>query len=368
MPKEVSHILLAEKSVELMASSKNKKKALIGVTLESIAKKYPKAFAFGSVAPDIFFYDIKFPWERKNKPRGLSWGERIHGNLGEHTLKHIILQLETLRAKNIPYSLEQKEMLFAFSLGYLTHVALDSIIHPIVYYFAGNYYDQNPAEKQKSEMRHRVMETILDLYNLDFYHSDLKKFDALKKIRLNSSERKTIFQFYAWSLEATWPQFVLKRVTLRKLVYRGYKKLFGFNRLFQNRLFARCALKWNRIKNDKISFYSSLVYPAKNYETYLSSSEHRLFKIEDLSVYRNPLTNQEKHINPNYLRKKVLARVHRFFTVAYKLYKAETNPADAETKLKGYSLNHGQVGLRTDAMAYFSPLPVNGNFEWSHQS
>ena len=43
---------------------------------------------------------------------------------------------------------------------------------------------------------------------------------------------------------------------------------------------------------------------------------------------------------------------------------ADLSAEDAAARtLKGYSLNHGRLNTRTDAMRHFNPIPVNGNFE-----
>ena len=60
--------------------------------------------------------------------------------------KNEILQNENLSEKLLrknekSLTADQKDMLMAFALGYLTHAAVDMALHPLVYYFSGNYYD-----------------------------------------------------------------------------------------------------------------------------------------------------------------------------------------------------------------------------------
>jgi hypothetical protein len=368
-----------------MAASANELKKSIGHEIYFLFEKHPELLYFGSVSPDIFFYDIKLPWEFRVKHRGLIWGELIHGTQGENSLAHIFEMFAILAAPELQAALtggralnhEERGALTLFVLGYLTHVALDTVMHPIVYYYAGNYYAPDRGEKLRAEARHRAIETVLDLYNLAQIQSDLKEFRALKKITLPDRWRDLVLGLYTLAITRAWPRLVqdefgdvvLKGNNIRShplfvVARRGYKKQLFFNRLFQNLRLARWGLWFNRKRNDALHFNSSLLYPAASYAEYQRGNRGQLFAIGDLKEFRNPLNNEEYAIHPEWLSRKALARSHAFFRAGWLFVNGKISRAAAERVLKGFSLNNGRVGVPTNAMQYFSPLPINGNFEY----
>lgn len=387
MPKELTHCILAERAVHTLAATASPQKHQVGREIVYIAERLPQLLYFGSVSPDIFFYDIALPWELRVRHRGLTWGEIIHGTHGEDSLAHVMVMLDTLRDERLqanvnagrPFVTEQREGLLLFVLGYLSHVALDTVMHPIVYYFAGNYYAENRAEKLRAEARHRALETVLDLYNLESIKSDLKAFRARRKVTLPEKWRDLVLAFYAQSILLAFPEEVsreygdvfvddVRRHPLFAVAKRCCKKQNRFNRLFQNAGIARSGLWYNRKRKDKLHFNSSLLYPAASYGAYLSRSTGNVFKISDLTQYRDPLTNRERTIRPASLARRSLARTHAFFRAAYG-YAGGTLSRDSARKiLKGYSLNNGRVAVPTKAMQYFSPLPIDGNFRYLQHS
>lgn len=383
MPKEITHCILAERAVHTLAAAKPSAKSAVGREIVFLAEKFPQLLYFGSVSPDIFFYDIKLPWEMRIKNRGLLWGELIHGTEGEDSLAHVMVMLDILRDANLQkqvnsgriFSADQHDGLLLFVLGYLSHVALDTVMHPIVYYFSGNYYAHDRREKLRAEARHRAIETVLDLHNLAALNSDLRKFRARQKVTLPEKWRDLVLAFYAFAILKAFPEEAAREfgetgsVDIRKhaffrVVKRCYKKQNRFNRLFQNVGVSRSGLWYNRKRNDRLHFNSSLLYPAASYREYLARAKADTFKISDLKSYRDPLTNREHKISAPMLTKCALARTHAFYRAAFAYARGWVTPSEARRVLKGYSLNNGKVGVATRAMQYFAPLPIDGNFQY----
>jgi len=145
---------------------------------------------------------------------------------------------------------------------------------------------------------------------------------------------------------------------------RGYKKEILFNRIFQNPRLARLGLWYNRKKHDALHAHSSLLYPAQSYQEYRDiDPDNNLLSLSGLKAYRDPVDDREKKIHPQHLTQKALARSHAFFKTAWLFLTGAISEDRAAQTLKGYSLNHGRLNTRTDAMRHFNPLPVNGNFE-----
>lgn len=368
-----------------MAASANAFKRKIGREIYFLFEKYPEPLYFGSVSPDIFYYDIRLPWEFRIKNRGLIWGELIHGTHGENSLAHVLAMLEILNdakaqaplSPNRTLTREERGALLLFALGYLSHVALDTILHPIVYYYSGNYYAEDRAEKLRAEARHRAVETVFDLYNLDSVGQDLRQFRGLKKISLPRQFRDPILGFYTLSLLRAWPNLArdefgaagaipanIYKHPLFKIALRSYKKSILFNRIFQNPRLAHWGLGYNRRKDDALHSNSSLLYPARSYAEYQNGNRGQLFSVADIRDYRHPLDNRQIIINRKKITAQIFARTHAFFRSAWLFANGGISRSEAERVLKGYSLNNGRVGVRTDAMRYFAPLPLNGNFEY----
>lgn len=369
-----------------MAASGNAYKKKIGGEIYFLFEKNPEPLYFGSVSPDIFYYDIRMPWEFRIKNRGLIWGELIHGTHGENSLAHVLEMLEILRSAGAQAPLarggalkrDDRSALLLFTLGYLSHVALDTLLHPIVYFFSGNYYAENRAEKLRAEARHRAVETIFDLYNLDSVGSDLRQYRGLKKMTLPRRQRDLVLGFYALALLRAWPRLArdefgsqgdvpadIYRHPLFKIALRSYKKQLMFNRIFQNPRLARWGLGYNRRRSDALHFNSSLLYPARSYAEYQNGDRGGLFSVADLSEYRHPLDNSVRPIHRRRITAKIFARTHAFFRSAFLFAGGKISRSEAARVLKGYSLNNGKVGVRTDAMRFFEPLPINGNFEYT---
>lgn len=374
MPKEITHILLAEK---IRGSWQTTKKE-IGLLLQ----KYPQFFNLGSISPDIFFYDLPLPWENKEQIFGLSWGNAIHGTEGENTMAHIYAMADILQDKKLQIPLrknlspEEKEKLAVFAMGYLTHVALDTTLHPIVYYFSGNYYAPEKEGKRLSETRHRAIETLLDLWLLEKEKKDLKEYSLKKKAYVEKKDRILITKFYTLSLRMAFgleknPQNMAKRILypnyiendpLCHTVDRSFKKQYFFNKCFHNRILAKLAFFINKQKKDLLSEFTALYYPERNYSSYQKNSLRPL-DLSKFQRYFNPLTNQENFIDYQKITSQVILKAIRYILAFYELWQ---NGISEKVKkiLNGPSLNVGLPAIPTSQMKHFSPLAITGNFEF----
>jgi hypothetical protein len=229
----------------------------------------------------------------------------------------------------------------------------------------------------RAEARHRAIETVLDLYNLARLDSDLNRYRAKQKVTLPEKWRDLVLAFYTRGILSAWPEVAKKEfgavdavgLEVRthpffKVVKRCYKKQNQFNRLFRHAAVARSGLWYNHRRKDKLHYNSSLLYPAVSYREYLASHKRESFKISDLKLYRDPVTNCEKTISPEQLTKRALARTHAFYRAAWSYAHGVENLPQARRVLKGYSLNNGRVGVPTRAMQHFSPLAIDGNFRY----
>ncbi len=384
MPKEMTHIVLAEEACQVLGNTSprhNKGRREIATLL----REQRNAYYFGSVAPDIFFYDIAFPLENKKCPRGGDWGNAIHGTRGENTMAHIFAMAHILNESRLQASLgyrngmpeKHRKLCLAFAMGYLTHVALDTVLHPIVYYFSGNYYAPEPTAKKWSETRHRTIESLLDLLVLERTHRTFTELNTPVLVKMSAKQQKVVLGFFTLALrmafgnESTpaipgdrWfqPRDNIYTDPLYKTVKRGTIKQRILNRLFRIRVAGKSALLLNRKNRDKFSEFSTLMYPARTYTAYLKKWRNPL-DLYALQHFRNPLTNQEKKISFADLSKRSLARCRRYLVAFDRLVNHLEQEAALKKILNGPSLNNARPGVPTKEMQFFAPLPLNGNFE-----
>lgn len=143
MPKEITHWLLAEKTVA----------QLPGTRLGDAAQRYPHLVKIGAVFPDLPYY-VTGQNERARHAQAL--GSRYHGAGGEDTY-------ELLRQILGPPGHRLPETRLAFMAGVASHLQVDMIFHPGIYYWTGNYYDPDPARRTRAIRNHRRFEALLDL-------------------------------------------------------------------------------------------------------------------------------------------------------------------------------------------------------------
>ena len=101
-------------------------------------------FYLGSFIPDTFFY--------ASTERLVGISETLHGKNNTPTNEAVITVLDHAGGMHD----------IAFILGYVTHCALDIVFHPVINAIAGDYYDEDPAQRSRSVYLHRWIETCLD--------------------------------------------------------------------------------------------------------------------------------------------------------------------------------------------------------------
>ncbi len=130
--------------------------------IQQILTNHATLFALGCQGPDLFLYHGHLPWK---KNRGYSkFGEYIHSYetnvFFTALLSSFFTQVEDIN----------KNLHFAYIMGYLCHHALDSITHPFIFYYSG-----------LNGNLHKKYEVILDVlhsqqcFNINPIHFDTKK-------------------------------------------------------------------------------------------------------------------------------------------------------------------------------------------------
>ncbi|MFZ5629789.1 MAG: zinc dependent phospholipase C family protein [Spirochaetota bacterium] len=384
MPKEITHCLFAEKAVHGLAASEFPLRRAAGRELLFQFEKQKEALLFGSVAPDIFYYDIPVPWEKKGPARGAVWGDLIHGAHGEDTLRHVREMLHILRdpalqsplTRGRPLSRDEHSLLMLFVMGYLAHVALDTLMHPFVYYYSGNYYAEDAAEKLRSEARHRAIETVYDLWNLERFGTTLAKYRPRARIYLRDEPRYLVLGLLSLGLLRAWPKMAeqefgtgelppdIRQHALFRIAHRSYKKQLLLNKMFQSRSVARFGLWLNARRKDALHANSSLLYPAATYRQYVANRADKALAVESFKDYRDPVDNRQLPFSPARIERRILARTQGMYRIVWSYLSGASGTDDLKRRLRGFSLNNGRTGVATSAMRYFSPLAIDGNFRY----
>lgn len=170
MPANVAHMLIFHKAVEKLKAKGIPEYSAFGELLEdeSEEENCRAYFNLGSLGPDLFYYSSLpsagidlltdgFVQARGPKP----WSYQLD-SLSPNRLPLFLLEVvfrDCLRTDTI-VSLEAIDRRrLAFVAGYLTHVAADQIIHPLVDSIAGPYYRDGECRKT-----HRQCEVFQDYF------------------------------------------------------------------------------------------------------------------------------------------------------------------------------------------------------------
>ncbi|HQG31950.1 MAG TPA: zinc dependent phospholipase C family protein [Deltaproteobacteria bacterium] len=135
MPKENTHLWFAHDLLDYLPEA-----SMRGDISQGIDE-----YHLGSFIPDTFFYG--------RDPSIENISEVIHGKDGAPTNTMILSVLDEART--------QRDI--TFILGYISHCALDIVFHPVINALSGNYYDDDPVEREKAVYLHRHIETCIDI-------------------------------------------------------------------------------------------------------------------------------------------------------------------------------------------------------------
>jgi hypothetical protein len=145
MPSGITHMLLA-KSFNEGASHGHE-------DLELLLAEHVKIFQVGALAPDLA-YSQQLPNRDLFNDQD-EFADLFHYKLTNQVPLRAFAEIRTTEP------LTRKDKLFAFFLGYCSHMIADGIIHPFVRDKVGNYFDKGVAG------RHRALEMRLDCIFLD---------------------------------------------------------------------------------------------------------------------------------------------------------------------------------------------------------
>ncbi|MDH5637705.1 MAG: zinc dependent phospholipase C family protein [Nitrospinota bacterium] len=193
MPSNIAHMLIARMArKKLIADAQDSNdQTLLEFVRDKLDTEGKKVFMeLGSVGPDLPYYenlakglkDILF--SRSDKPLGVDqWSYQLHSrDPNVFPLKMIEIawketDMDMTDWEDTDEAQANDYLKLAFICGYLTHMAADQIIHPVVNKIAGPYYKTTPAREE-----HRACEIYQDvvLYQTKQQEMELGEFEQAK--------------------------------------------------------------------------------------------------------------------------------------------------------------------------------------------
>jgi hypothetical protein len=334
MGKEISHIILAEQSAGSLEDSGKD-------PFVSILRNFSHAFHFGSIAADTFFYGIRLPVLEK---RFCCCGDKIHGTDGNDTSLPLLWMLHELKAN--PHDPLHHGKL-AFTCGFLTHVALDTVFHPCIYYLSGNYHHECVDERIRAVTRHRLIESWLDLFVLARASKTVGDCRFMENIRGNSPLNLELLRFFFEAFAST----VQVERYLWKYLQRGYSVQMLLNSIYPSAFWGGLVGSTNRILKGRLDTFMALFYP-RNYGEIPS-------EIIDFTYFRHPVTGEEVKQNFDDLWESAQQRSLEFLEAVRAYLYGDGDLARLGKVIRGYSLCMGLVGVPVSSAGYFNSVPLD---------
>ncbi len=140
-----AHLMITEKALERFRGNQD-----INEKLRGSALTHSHFVHLGSVGPDYPYLDIL-------QPRQKDWADHMHYRHTGDVIKTMARKLLDLGAQG--FQKEEFIIPFCWTLGYLSHVTADLVVHPVVLNMVGPY--------EGNEAQHRYCEMIQDAF---IYH------------------------------------------------------------------------------------------------------------------------------------------------------------------------------------------------------
>lgn len=297
MPKENTHLFFADMLLKRMDNQE----------LFILLGERINFFYLGSVTPDTFYYS------KHRRLQAIS--DYLHGVSGNPANDIILESLELAkRARN--------EEDLAFLFGYMSHCALDSVFHPIIYFLSDNYYDSKTAV-----YLHRHLETFLDRrVNNSFFLDEL--------IAANIVTSLTFFKTVSDRFAITEGD-ILKSFSRQRKGHKLFKsKLAYYVILFLN----EAGIMRNR--EELALFYYNL------------SRDHKAFP--DECKYRDPITGERQFSTIDGLLESSLNMASEMIMRAYDYYNNRIALTQCIEILSGKSLETGKLSCSVSDSKYTS--------------
>lgn len=297
MPKENTHLFFAHKLLNNIKEP----------DIIKIISGHPEYYYLGSIIPDTLYYGTT--------KEITSVSDHLHGKEGNPTNQTIIDMLE--KSKN------PKDI--AFTMGYISHCALDILFHPVIYYLSGNYYDPVVHKRQQAVYMHRHLETCLDI-------------NIGNRLRIHSLLRPKLINGLAFG------QIIAHKYTLDiTAIYRSLKRQIFFNRLFASRIASYLVLSLAETGLLKDRSQLGLFYG-------------NIFSQDDLMpevmIYQDLITGEEKVSSVSTLLLSAMTLAESMIKAAYGYAHELITKEELLVSIPGLSLDTGKLHVPVSDIRY----------------
>jgi hypothetical protein len=242
MPKELSHILIAQKVLAELKKTGIKRLARI------IEQNLP-AFYLGAIIPDAFFYDatplLGLSRDTTKMSRALHQKETVQNDArAVGFFDAITLDPHGWRSK------------VAFAAGIVTHTVSDRVIHDVIDYYTGTW-DQKGSLALAT---HRQLETLMDMVLLRSLHLHPRQFPFERLIDVPHPTLNILFQFYLSHLFEVQQGPAPRLLRSLKMAHAQQRLCF---RLFAVKALYHIMNLSNKLAAGRLGVLSSLFYPER---------------------------------------------------------------------------------------------------------
>lgn len=281
MPGPISHLLFAQ---QLLA------KLIIDFPF---IKSYESAYELGSLGPDPFYFHQLLGIDRSNRAHAKAFGERLHRQDPRMTIVPMLRYLHQ--------SFEDKNLLFSYVAGYLTHYVLDVMIHPFVFYYSG-FDTQGTIHSMPFRADHLRIEHSIDLAFLQEQNLSIATMNV-NRLTIEALSIKKIDQLFHQSLHAELGWFT-----------NGIKTFQNLYRLVHD------PGRWKRPLIKLIFKKRSFIYGVMH-DTSLTPDKFNLVTNSDHASWRHPSTLEVNTASIFDLRDQALLRFKKLLPLLWKIFR-----------------------------------------------
>ncbi len=240
MPKELSHIIIAEKVLAHLKASGD------GMLAQVIERDVP-AFYLGAIIPDAFFYDM-VPLSRLFKGY-YQVSRALHSRDTAKNDERAAAFFDTIRTR--PHAWPSK---VALAAGITAHTVSDRIFHGVI-----DHYTRSWGHKGSlATATHREFETLIDMVLLQELRLRPREFQLETLLDVDPPTELCLLQFYVGHLvgDSTPAHHspLLRAVRLASMQQRLFLKLFMDQSAYH------IIHQLNRLARNRLTVWSSLFY------------------------------------------------------------------------------------------------------------
>ncbi len=316
MPKEFIHFAIAKRTAHKLKDT----------PLGQDAQTHTPALLLGSVFHDVWFYMAQ------NRPGRLDeLAGTLHGKDGQDSYWLIREQAAVARKRR---GGETSGTASSFLVGMVSHLCADALMHPMVYYFSGNYYSDKLAVEQ-----HRRLESLMDMAMVRHDHKA-----GGTRIR---TLLKAMDPGHVCPVKALAQQAQVSPDTLRNELSKAFFRFATVQHHIQNQCLGRLAFWLLRFMPQDMRGLLALFYSPQ--------LEKHTSLVQGVLRYRHPVTGEEMEATLDKLMDQaatmaaeLLRRLEPFVLGKRSLDLSEHSP----------SLDTGLPAVAVTQAVHFAPSPL----------